>query len=361
MNVLQPFGFLIFFNIFLVNSSSTNYAPKMEEIHIKTMSSTKYLVYECKFRCGGWADRLKGIMSVYALSLLTNRHFIIDIRSPCNFSHLFVPNEIDWLPPIGIDLKRKRIYKDCLNSFEPRCIEKFLIGDKKIFDEKILTLKINQEWLTFFSRNIYFQSQILKLGFNSTKEFEFHHIFHQFYQRLFKLAPSLENKYQKMKSNLNLNNRTQIYCAQIRIGGKLSNGKLDKVINEMNSTKLFWSFIREKFINKEVNADWRLFITSDFESVEKEAIKEFGLNRIIRINGVNSHIDKEGKHDANDCSKTEKPMLDFHFMRNCDKAIVSNSGFGILGMWSRKEPVKDAFVFYRGLFKPLTRTTMPFG
>ena len=56
----------------------------------------KWLIYDCKFNFGGWADRIKGNMSVYALSIMTRRQFLIDIELSCNFSQLFVPNEIDW-------------------------------------------------------------------------------------------------------------------------------------------------------------------------------------------------------------------------------------------------------------------------
>ena len=73
-----------------------------------------------------------------------------------------------------------------------------------------------------------------------------------------------------------------------------------------------------------------------------EAIKEFGSDKVIRIKGVNSHIDQE-KNLGNDCYRIEKPIMDFHFLKNCDKAAISKSGFGMLGLWNRKEPYKDVF------------------
>ena len=35
--------------------------PKAVEITTKKIAELKYIVYECKDICGGWADRLKGI------------------------------------------------------------------------------------------------------------------------------------------------------------------------------------------------------------------------------------------------------------------------------------------------------------
>lgn len=349
MSILQTsFCFLILFNNCFTQYQTTSFGQKMEQNFTKT--KLRYLVYECKFRCGGWADRLKGIMSVYALSLLTNSRFIIDIRTPCNFSRLFESNEIEWRAPVGLNLNRKRIYKDCLNDFEPKCIEEFLNG--KLTSNKILTIKTNQEWLTWFSKNIFFQSKILNLGFNSTEHFQFHQIFHRFYKRLFKLAPALDTKYKSVLAKSKINNQTQIYCAQIRIGGSRPHVKYDLRINELGVQRLFWNFIRKNFIASSPNNDWRVFVTSDVESIELEAVKEFGQNRVIRIQGINSHVDRE-ENLGNDCTRVEKPILDFHFLQNCDKAVISQSGFGRLGLWNRPNPMENLFAFDGKDFKKL--------
>ncbi len=112
--------------------------------------------------------------------------------------------------------------------------------------------------------------------------------------------------------------------------------KLKKIENNQYSS----------FKEKDVNAKkWRLFITSDMESIELEAIKEFGQDRVIRIEGVNAHVDRESNLN-NDCTRIEKPILDFHFLQNCDKAIISKeSGFGQLGLWNREKPYEGVFYF----------------
>ena len=303
----------------------------------------------------------KGIMSIYALSIISKRQFIIDIDSPCLLDQIYLPNKINWSP---IQLKysytknKKNISLDCMNF--PRCLKRFNLANINSIDQyDSITINYNYDWLNYLVSNQYFAPAIQNL--NLKQDFKLVYLFRKWFDELFKFSPHIQSKYDKFISDANLVNQTQIYCAQIRIGGKLANGKMDKVINEMNSTKLFWSFIRERFIKEANTSDWRVFVTSDFESIEKEALDEFGNNRVLLIKGANSHIDKELKTNVNDCSNIEKPMFDFHFMRNCQKAIVSNSGFGILGMWSRMEPVKDAYVFYKGHFKPLSPNTMPFG
>ena len=59
----------------------------------------KYIQYECNVPhkvCGGWADRLKGIMSTYALSMILNRSFLLQITQPCYIETLLQPNQINW-------------------------------------------------------------------------------------------------------------------------------------------------------------------------------------------------------------------------------------------------------------------------
>ena len=136
---------------------------------------------------------------------------------------------------------------------------------------------------------------------------------------------------------------TQLFCAQIRIGGKRPNVAYDAQFNSVNVTKLFWKFMRENFTQNMSNyTNWKIFVTSDFESVEKEAVNEFGKDKVIRIHGVNSHIDRE-RNLGNNCSRIEKPIMDFHFLQNCDKAVISYSGFGRFGLYNRKYPNKNVY------------------
>jgi hypothetical protein len=80
-------------------------------------------------------------------------------------------------------------------------------------------------------------------------------------------------------------------------------------------------------------------------------MKEFGEERVIRIDGVNTHVDRE-RNLGNDCARIEKPILDFHFLQNCHKAVISGtSGFGQLGLWNRKNPYEGVYAFKDGEFQ----------
>jgi hypothetical protein len=228
----------------------------------KLNGPNKWLIYECKNHCGGWADRLKGIMSVYALSLMTKRHFLIDITTPCNFSKLFVPNLIDWSMPLS---NSNRIsHMNCMNQLKigPECLSKFEKNELKSVVEDteaptMLALTSNQEWLTFFARKKGFEFQILALGHKTLGDFQLPLVFHQWYKKLFKLSPGLNEKYELIKTQAKLQDKkTRVYCAQIRIGGSRPNVPFDARFNEMGVQKLFWKFIRNEFIQKVICYDF---------------------------------------------------------------------------------------------------------
>ena len=285
-------------------------------------------------------------MSSYALSLLTNRQLIIDITAPCDFQELLAPNEVNWSKKHYKlnGLKRKSIY--CIDS--TKCTDSFNEANTTDFelDNDIITIQLNNDWLEYFSGAKNFQSGITKLGYQPDK-FKLVYVMHKWYSKLFKLTPHLQDQFELFLKNSNVNPQTFIVCAQIRIGGARPNVPHDSPRNHLNSTKLFWSFIRENYIaNFREDDDWKFFITTDIEVVEKEAIEEFGSKRVIHIPGVFSHVDMEPRATA--CSRVEKPILDFHFLQNCDKAAVSWSGFGKLGAWNRVDPIKDLNFFLEG-------------
>ena len=289
-------------------------------------------------------------MGLYGLSLLTKRQFLIDITAPCNFSHLFIPNQVNWLPSqydlSGLNTTRfdcmrpRKNLDDCLQRLS------YINETNPALTTAILILNTNYDWLSYFSRNKNLEKLILSLGVvNSTNEFQLQSLLYTWYAKLFRLADPFQRQYDLVRERAHMNNMTQLFCAQIRIGGQRPNVAFDAQFNNLNVSKLFWKFMRENFtkiMNQSNNINWKIFVTSDTESVELEAIDEFGKDKVIRISGVNSHIDRE-PNLGNNCSRIEKPIMDFHFLQNCDKAVISYSGFGRFGLWNRQYPNRDVY------------------
>ena len=305
----------------------------------------------------------KGLMSAYALALFTNRQFLINITVPCNFSQLFIPNKVNWLAnDYGLYSnmsKRKIVCKNRKNISVSDCIESFNAIVNNSFKEDIIKVTTNYNFINEFA--IIFKENIQSLGY-SAEGFRLDKLFHKWYHDLFNLEPTLENKYNLILKQANLNayeNKPQIFCAQIRIGGTSEHVQGDLQFNNRNVSKLFWDYIRKKFIKRatRLNQEWKLFVTSDREDVEIEAIEEFGSHKVIRIEGLNTHVGHEAKL-GNNCSRIEKPILDFHFLQNCDKAVITNgSYFGLIGLYNRKKGLKD--IHFIGL-KPNKKLWNPY-
>ena len=289
---------------------------------------------------------LKGIMSSYALAQLTNRQFLIDISKPCDFREMLVPSQLNWnISSYKLAENAKNLLIYCID--DPKCPERFNTMNTSSYElgTDVIKINLNNDWLAYFSSNKRFESDISRLGY-APDNFKLIYMMREWYDKLFKLSPKLQAQYDMIKANITQD--TQILCAQLRIGGQRPNVPHDSLFNDISVTTKFWRFIREEFVSKLASDNWKLFITTDTEVVEQEAVREFGTSRLIRIPGVFSHVDME--ENAESCSRVEKPILDFHFLRNCDKAVISSSGFGKLGTWIRANPVKDLYVFINNKF-----------
>ena len=128
----------------------------------------------------------------------------------------------------------------------------------------------------------------------------------------------------------------------MRIGGARPNVPYDADQTPRKYSTFYWDFVRDKFLAN-LRGDYRIFVTADTESVEQESIKEFGNEKAIVIPGISAHVDRESDK-REDCSRYEKIVMDFWMLGYCDKALVSDSGFGIFGVLNTKIPGKDFYL-----------------
>ncbi|XP_032221087.1 uncharacterized protein LOC116603645 [Nematostella vectensis] len=83
-------------------SCGSQWAKRYKAFHAKSLKSRdrKFMVYYCSGRdtgCGGYGNRLLGLVSVFYLSVLMNRTFLIHWGGPENFQDYFRPNQINWI------------------------------------------------------------------------------------------------------------------------------------------------------------------------------------------------------------------------------------------------------------------------
>jgi len=283
-------------------------------------------------------------MGGLAFALIQNRKFLIDISQPCQLTHLLDSNLIKWDNNINKKFTIYRLYS--IDNFKIQKKMSTLNLNDYLFEYDMILIKNNQDWLKSMSINTNIKQRIKQLGYEPDK-FRSHFLFHEWYNKLFKLNNKLEIKYKQFLKLAKPTVNTKLLCVQIRIGGTNRKGHAnDFKFNERNITKLIWSFIRNNLLNNKIilnNDDYKIFITTDDELVQQEAFNEFGQNKVVTNNGEIVHIDRDVHDLKDDCTRIEKTILDFHSFSNCDFALVS-SQFGEMAAWNRKNPLENIYM-----------------
>ena len=321
----------------------------------------KFLVYRCDAyydknrNCGGLGDRIKGIVSGYVWALITNRTFLIDMNRPCDFTNLYLPNKYNWNKyDNNID---KLFQSENIGYFDKAVLngddffkERFSYINFTLLKQtkKVIIFLSNRNLLETISKNKHphIQNRIKELGFDP-KKFDMPYTFRYIYNLLFKLNPNLQEKYERFLLKAKPNKDTQLICAQIRIGGHKHfyyREYYDYRPQFLNDTSNYWKHIREHFISKTKDNNYRIYISTDNEIARKEAIKEFGREFIVYNEGPLNHVDFV-QNKNNDCSHIENTILDFHSFQLCDMAAISPSQFGMIGVWNREDSAKDVFMY----------------
>ncbi|CAF4971028.1 unnamed protein product [Rotaria sp. Silwood1] len=194
--------------------------------------SRKYLVYVCHENCGGWGDRLRGIMSLFMLSLMLDRNFRIEITHPCNLSYILRPNLYNWIQPINglvvvdpithrrrFNLTRKMIIttanaqKEVLTN-----VSNILYNNRSInsiWSEDVLYWATNKDYFYQLSNNIFYRKKFKSYGIMTKYNIKLDILFSLFYEILFRPVDKIQQHILQYKLK---QKNSHIICAQIRTG-----------------------------------------------------------------------------------------------------------------------------------------------
>ena len=119
----------------------------------------KFVRYTCdNGNCGGYGDRLKGIISAYIWALLTNRKLEIDISHPCLIQRVLEPNAFDWSVENNSKHQLLRPITFTLNAIDRQDIRESMSQLNIIdyhSDADVIVIKNNLDWTIPFSKNIF--------------------------------------------------------------------------------------------------------------------------------------------------------------------------------------------------------------
>ncbi|CAF1130027.1 unnamed protein product [Adineta ricciae] len=318
----------------------------------------KYLVYVCHENCGGWGDRLRGIMSIFMISLMLDRNFRIEITHPCDLSNIFHPNLYNWTQSIkGLTIEDKKTHRRRYNLTRKMLItsayaRREVISNvsrilnhtraiNSIWSEDVLYWATNKDYFNQLSNNLYYRKKFKSYGIMTKYNIKLEILFPLFYEILFRPVAKIQRQIDFYKTK---RKAKQMICAQIRTG-KNPTIPDDKLLpGRRNISETIFSFI-DSNISIE---DSQIFLTTDNDQVYHEAQRRYE-SRLLYVSGEITHIDRSLNTNQKVCREQDKLITDFHLLGEiCDVSIISNSGFGFWGNLRRYKPFEQLYVFCAG-------------
>lgn len=309
------------------------------ETDLNSQNHERFIQFECvksSEMCGGWGDRLKGILSTYALSLVIDRKFKIKMTRNCDLRKILKPNKINWdHEQVPQNIKSKEINIGWSFSYYDT-FKKDISLFTKLKNIPLIKVRAGIQFGNVLRENKDLEKKIESLGYN-VNEFHIAYSLHKWYNQLFKLNKQSQTKYEEYLKRLKPNHKSKLICVQIRTGDPDSKERRDYY-----TRKEYWRFINEKILNSTDSKNYKIFVTSDYETVKEEAQSYFPNNEVVYNKDSSFHIDKQGD---NECRGLESVIFDFHMMQNCDIGVISHSGYGLLALLNRPDPFKELYVY----------------
>ena len=288
--------------------------------------SMKYFIYQCggKFVvCGGWADRLKGIVIAYLISQVTNRTFGISItHPPCDLQRFLLPNQIAWnINASDVALRSKNhtvgFYRKTDNIRFYNSIHTLNFDED--FQEDVVYFQANLDYVDNFKRNpLYVDTNVWMA--NLTRDEVYAKVYHQ----LFSLHPDIQSEVTSFLKVAKPTTSHKLVCAHVRAeygaGHSLSE----------NDTLKIW-----KFLNQYNDPDkYKIYIASDSERIREQAHDRF--DNILHNVGYVVHIDRFTNRTGV-CDAMKKIIIDQNILINCDVLLLTFSGFGRMAAYLRQK------------------------
>ena len=265
----------------------------MQEVKHQRGDATKYLIHTCINHCGGFADRMRGIVALYLLSIKHKRKFGIYHLQPCHLRNVLVPSEYNWT--IG---------------------DEMFLENSSRYDDLAFSRDFYGQYNGLLNKDVVFmQSNAMPNNLQGH--------FKKVFLTLFKPSEAIQKEINEFKQKHV--GRNKLVCSHIRVG---KNPSMEDVhYNDLGNISAIWQFLK-----RYDKVDHVIYIASDSDAVKEAAKLKFS-KRLVDIPGRIMHIDIMA--DDEDCSGFRKVVLDFYVLSTCDVLLVTRSGFGRLASYLR--------------------------
>ena len=310
----------------MVSSQNASFANETE----------RFMIYQCIKFCGGWADRLKGIITAYIIATLTNRTFGIQIvDNECSLTNHLKPNEVNWDIPHSVDLTTGsgKYYKlDHARFYENLA----WVDLDEIFPSRVVFFKSNLDRYDKIKPNKLYRKQLEWMQPLSRAE-----IFARIYRKLFKFSPEVRTILDRTLKLARPAEDGRLICGHVRFAGNAGNFPDTQRRHTTAHGKTLLNFLQtfdpaSSKYNASRDADVfgtsaaatasnvRFFVTSDSTRFLDQAEDVFG-DRFVRTEGTVVHMDRPNQIEKAGCDSFTKVLVDQHLLSTCDVLVVSKS------------------------------------
>ena len=264
-----------------------------------------------KFLHGGMFDRLKGIISIYALAKAQGKDFKIHFVHPFSLENYLIPNTYNWKiednNPINYHYPNSRPIFGYGECYEPSRILKDRKGEVHFYYGFNSLKEINQKFGTSFNWS-------------------------QLYDELFKPTPQLQEYIDHYKKEIG-GNYIAIHTRFLNLLGDKTETDINPELPEKQQIELKEKISQSIGQIMELHKDYRVMIASDSPNFIVYIQEKYP--DVYIVPGEISHI---GTHDSNDAQNI-KMFVDYYLIGGAKKVY----SLWTEGMW------KSAFPEYAAL------------
>ena len=349
----------------------------------------RYLIWSVdqKEGGGGYADRLKGLVSTLLIALITERALVIDNTRPLPWTDFWLPSVLPWVTLQELEARvQNRTGADEMLQYNYMGWDAAQLNDHNLRKDweghPVVRMRHNGNTFPTVFNNVHLRDYAWALGFDRTMTGDLDYYLGCFLQYLQKPTPLLQNSLNavlgrigrplvsSVKPVLAAHQALAFYtsappagpasiplfCAQIRMGnGAQAKSFTDseQFLSHDQLPALFQHF--EEKVKERVKGDspYFLFITSDGKDYVEYVPTHFPSPPaiLLEMDASPIHIDKtDGVTDVEELRRSYlMTITSFILLGECDMALLSRSGFGTLsqfrmrqlkklrGQWRKKE------------------------
>lgn len=277
-------------------------------------TAVKIIVWRCRQLCGGLGDRQRGILTSFALALVTDRAFFIDSENPVPLQHYFrVANpDLHWTFDNSLLEGRKHIEEDFLNALPP--VGDFASANLSYYDTYDVVIQLNNFWQPLRV----LQNPSLSSG-HLLRSYEDHILAGCMLNYLLVPTRDLQMTIHNSKQQAT-KDKQHMLALQIRTGD--SQFKNDTVLNIV--ARRFADCVSN--IQQASNFKFKIFLTTDAVEIEQKFKATHA--DLVMFNGQIVHIDGAFGPADSPASSFRKVVLDHIMISRATSLVLSRSGFG---------------------------------